>query len=122
MLSIGMHKDQVKKSVEHNVIYILTMTPQDEILTKGTPCVQKNTFSMDSSAENKKKWNDFWKYFKICWLSSPFLISTWNIHSKDDEERELHDRTNNGLEKQVTLIAKKNEFSNFLKLIGTIGN
>jgi hypothetical protein len=46
---------------------------------------------------DREKWEKFWSYFGKTWLRE-FAFSTWNISELQEEDIEITNRTNNGLE------------------------
>ena len=85
-------------------IQILTVVPKDEIESKAIPYVKsKIEENIKLTLKEKTSMKKFWTYFKKQWMSSPEMISSWNI-SKDygkSAYHDLHNRTNNGMERYV---------------------
>ena len=98
-------EDQVDMAMEKNCLDILTITPKAEIKKKGVPCVKQVISTIEMTKEDEEKWELFWAYFEKFWCSSDEFIACWNIHDetkkgkKGDEYYDLHNRTNNGMER-----------------------
>jgi hypothetical protein len=70
---------------------VLTLIPEDEILTKGIAYVE-------SVVGSSPKWDLFWKYFKKTWIQT-FPPRSWNIRALPESLVEDLNRTNNPLER-----------------------
>ena len=97
----NIHPEQVLMAMEPNFIDLLTIVPKKEIVKFGVPHLKMVMKSMpDFKESDVKKWDGFWAYFQRFWCSDDAFIATWNIHDeKTDGCPDIHNRTNNGLER-----------------------
>ena len=82
MIFLKINAKQIKLAMSKNVLDILTILPQDEILSKGIFYVRDIIDTECKDVEDVKKWDFFWNnYFKKYWVSSEEFIKTWNIYN-----------------------------------------
>ena len=127
--AIRKHLTELKIKPEHisaamapTVIDLLTVIPKDEITKKGIPYVKDVILKKHNfDSEDETKWTAFWQYFESFWLSSPSFISCWNIHNEKRGEKtikqyyDMHNRTNNSMERQVYFINLLSLLTNALR-------
>ena len=100
MIEYKIEIDQIKLAMNQSVLYILTVIPRDEILTKGIDYVRDIFDVACKTKQDTRKWDSFFeKYFKKFWCSSDAFIKTWNICDSDEKYKNLQNRTNNALER-----------------------
>ena len=80
-------------------IETLTLIPPNEIESKGIPFVRSAIETDDLPQEEHERLEQFWKYFKRYWMSSPTFINSWNTNHHSKEKADDIKRTNNGLER-----------------------
>ena len=99
MVKLEIDKEQVKCAMKKGVLDVLTVIPKSEIKSKGIPYVKSLIDELNLTKSDKQKWAKFWKYFLKFWMSDENFISIWNINSNNSNEKEMHSRVNNGLER-----------------------
>ena len=112
---LDIHKEQVHKLMEKNVIDLLTIIPKKEIKSKGIPFVKSVISKLQLDVHDKIKWDKFWTYFENFWCSSEKFITMWNIHDKNEKSGyyDIHNRTNNGIERYDSLYVNYFNFFSF---------
>ena len=80
---------------------MLAIIPKKETLKGGIPCAKRAIkIMLDVVEKDQTKWDIFWVCFKKFWCSDMKFVETWKTHDEySNGHPEIHDRTNNGLER-----------------------
>ena len=100
MKELNITNEYVGMAMHKNVMDVLAIIPNNEIESKGIPYVRSilESGDLNLTREDIEKWDLFWVYFKAYWCSSENFMQMWNIVNEDDNDYDLRNRTNNGLE------------------------
>jgi len=98
---LGIPEDQRKYAMRRTVIDILSVIPKEEVITFGIPFLQSEISKRfpNMSNEDKLKWDKFWAYFSEHWVQRTKRFNAWHLHDDNGNIKDLHGKTNNGLER-----------------------
>ena len=92
---IRMDEGSVTAAMKIGSLDLLSVIPRDEVIEYGIPYL-RSVLEAGKEKKTVAKWDVFWAYFNKTWIP---IIESWNICIGDDEDIEIVNRTNNGLER-----------------------